>query len=74
MLASFVRLPLDVSRCRTVQDAHQSELKSIECLKMLVARSTEVLNLWKLLNEHQFYIIASKLSDVSTDKKYLLYM
>lgn len=69
MLASFARSPLDASRRTAVQDAYQSESKSIECLKQLVVRSAEVFNLWKLLSEHQFYIIASKLNDVSTDQK-----
>lgn len=65
MLASFAKIPMDVSRRTAVQDAQQSESKSIECLKQLVVRSAEVFNLWKLLSEHQFYIIANKLSDVS---------
>lgn len=64
MLANYSRIPLDVSRRTTLQDAHQSESKSIECLKQLVVRSAEVFNLWKLLSEHQFFIIANKLSDV----------
>lgn len=64
MLASFAKLPMDISRRTTIQDAYQSESKSIECLKQLVVRSAEVFNLWKLLSEHQFYIIANKLSDV----------
>lgn len=65
MLASYTRIPLDTSRRTVIQDAYQSESKSIECLKQLVVRSAEVFNLWKLLSEHQFYIIANKLSEVS---------
>lgn len=65
MLASYARIPLDTSRRTAIQDANQSESKSIECLKQLVNRSAEVFNLWKLLSEHQFYIIANKLSEVS---------
>lgn len=64
MLANYTRVPLDGSRRTTVQDAHQSESKSIDCLKQLVVQSAEVFNLWKLLSEHQFYIIANKLSEV----------
>lgn len=64
MLANYSRIPLDVSRRTALQDAHQSESKSIECLKQLVVRSAEVFNLWKLLSEHQFFIIANKLSEV----------
>lgn len=56
---------MDASRRTAVQDAHQSETRSLECLKQLVVRSAEVFNLWKLLSEHQFYVIANKLSDVS---------
>ena len=65
ILANYTKTQLDVSRRTTTQNAHQSELKSIECLKQLVVRSAEVFNLWKLLSEHQFYIIANKLNDVS---------
>lgn len=67
MLASYTRIPLDASRRTSVQDAHQSESKSIECLKQLVLRSAEVFNLWKLLSEHQFYTIANKLTVVSAN-------
>ncbi|XP_027852690.1 nuclear pore complex protein Nup155-like [Aphis gossypii] len=63
MLANYTKVPLDVSRRPAAHDAHQSESKSIECLKKLVVRSAEVFNLWKLLSEHQFYIIANKLID-----------
>lgn len=66
MLANYARIPLDASRRTAIQDANQSESKSLECLKQLVIRSAEVFNLWKLLSEHQFYTIANKLSDVST--------
>lgn len=66
MLASYAKVTLDASKRTTVQDAHQSETKSIECLKQLVVYSAEVFNLWKLLSEHQFYVIANKLSEVST--------
>lgn len=66
MLASYTRIPLDAYKnTTTIQDARQSESKSIDCLKQLVVQSAEVFNLWKLLSEHQFYIIANKLSDVS---------
>jgi len=65
MLANYTKIQLDVSRRTATQDAHQSESKSIECLKQLVVRSAEVFNLWKLLSEHQFYNIANKLIDVS---------
>jgi len=65
ILANYTKTQLDVSRRTATQDAHQSESKSIECLKQLVVRSAEVFNLWKLLSEHQFYIIANKLNDVS---------
>lgn len=68
MLASYGKVTLDASKRTTIQDAQQSETKSIECLKQLVVYSAEVFNLWKLLSEHQFYIIANKLSDVSTDQ------
>jgi len=68
MLANYSRIPLDTSRRTAIQDAHQSESKSIECLKQLVVFSAEVFNLWKLLSEHQFHIIAKELIDVS--KKY----
>lgn len=71
MLASYAKLPLDASRRTTTQDAYQSESKSLECLKQLIVRSAEVFNLWKLLSEHQFYIIANKLSDVSSHTKLL---
>jgi len=64
MLANYTKVPLDVTRRPAAHDAHQSESKSIECLKKLVVRSAEVFNLWKLLSEHQFYIIANKLIDV----------
>jgi len=73
MLASYAKLPLDASRRTAAQDAYQSESKSLECLKQLIVRSAEVFNLWKLLSEHQFYIIANKLSDVSTHTK-LIYI
>jgi nuclear pore complex protein Nup155 len=65
MLGSYTKATLDASKRTIVQDANQSETKSIECLKQLVVYSAEVFNLWKLLSEHQFYIIASKLSEVS---------
>ncbi|XP_050544932.1 nuclear pore complex protein Nup155 isoform X2 [Daktulosphaira vitifoliae] len=63
MLASYSKISNDISRRPATQDAYQSESKSIECLKQLVTRSAEVFNLWKLLSEHQFYIIANKLND-----------
>ncbi|KAF0760027.1 nuclear pore complex protein Nup155-like [Aphis craccivora] len=63
MLANYSRIPLDTSRRTAIQDAHQSESKSIECLKQLVVSSAEVFNLWKLLSEHQFYTIANELID-----------
>ncbi|XP_060869105.1 nuclear pore complex protein Nup155-like isoform X2 [Metopolophium dirhodum] len=63
IFANYTKTQLDVSKRTATQDAHQSESKSIECLKQLVVRSAEVLNLWKLLSEHQFYIIANKLND-----------
>jgi nuclear pore complex protein Nup155 len=72
MLANYSRIPLDTSRRTAIQDAHQSESKSIECLKQLVVFSAEVFNLWKLLSEHQFHIIAKELIDVS--KKYKNYL
>jgi len=65
MLANYTRIPFDASKRTAAQDAHQSESKSIECLKQLVVRSAEVFNLWKLLSEHQFYVIAKELIDVS---------
>jgi len=65
MLENHTKTPSDVSKRTAVQDAQQSESKSIECLKQLVVRSAEVFNLWKLLSEHQFYLIANKLIDVS---------
>lgn len=73
MLASYSKMPLDVSRRTTLQDAQQSESKSLECLKQLVVYSAEVFNLWKLLSEHQFYIIANKLSDVSVNTKFVIH-
>jgi len=72
MLANYTKVPLDVSRRPAAHDAHQSESKSIECLKKLVVRSAEVFNLWKLLSEHQFYIIANKLIDVRKLEKLTL--
>ncbi|XP_025209018.1 nuclear pore complex protein Nup155-like isoform X2 [Melanaphis sacchari] len=63
MLANYSRIPIDTSRRTATQDAHQSESKSIECLKQLVVCSAEVFNLWKLLSEHQFHIIANELID-----------
>lgn len=70
MLANYSRIPLDVSRRTALQDAHQSESKSIEYLKQLVAHSAEVFNLWKLLSEHQFFTIANKLSDVCSNQNF----
>lgn len=70
MLASYTRIPLDVSKRTVLQDAYQSESKSIECLKQLVVCSAEVFNLWKLLSEHQFYVIASKLSEVNLNQNH----
>lgn len=72
MLASYTRIPLDASKRTTVQDAYQSESRSIDCLKQLVVQSAEVFNLWKLLSEHQFFIIANKLSDVSVKFSYAI--
>ncbi|CAI6369245.1 unnamed protein product [Macrosiphum euphorbiae] len=63
MLANYTRIPFDASKRTAAQDAHQSESKSIECLKQLVVRSAEVFNLWKLLSEHQFFMIAKELLD-----------
>ncbi|KAL5232826.1 hypothetical protein ACI65C_000236 [Semiaphis heraclei] len=63
MLANYTRIPFDVSKRTAAQDAHQSESKSIECLRQLVVRSAEVFNLWKLLSEHQFNVIAKELKD-----------
>lgn len=74
MLGSYTKATLDALKRTTIQDAHQSETKSIECLKQLVVYSAEVFNLWKLLSEHQFYIIASKLNEVSTNQKKVIYL
>ncbi|XP_015372250.1 PREDICTED: nuclear pore complex protein Nup155-like [Diuraphis noxia] len=63
MLANYTRIPFDASKRTATQDAHQSESKSIECLKQLVVRSAEVFNLWKLLSEHQFNVIVKGLMD-----------
>ncbi|XP_050420634.1 nuclear pore complex protein Nup155 isoform X2 [Adelges cooleyi] len=63
MLANFTKIPTDMSRRTIVQDPYYSESKSIDCLKQLVTRCAEVFNLWKLLSEHQFYIIANKLNE-----------
>lgn len=74
MLANYTRTPLDASRRPATQDANKSESKSLDCLKQLVVRSAEVFNLWKLLSEHQFYIITNKLSDVRIKQRILLFI
>ncbi len=53
-------------------DLYQQEKKSLLALKLFVARAGEILNLWKVLYDHQFHLLAATLSPVCTFFKNLL--
>lgn len=50
---------------RMLQELYAQEKKSLLALKSFVSRASEVLNLWKMLYDHQFNLVASTLSLVS---------
>lgn len=50
---------------RMLHDLYLQEKKSLLALRSFVGRANEVLNLWKVLYDHQFNLVASTLSPVS---------
>ncbi|XP_065211453.1 nuclear pore complex protein Nup155 isoform X2 [Planococcus citri] len=47
---------------RLLQELYVQEKKSLLALKSFVSRASEVLNLWKMLFDHQFNLVAATLS------------
>lgn len=52
-----------------LHDLYVHEKKSLQALKLFVGRANEILNLWKVLYDHQFHLVAVTLSAV---RKFLL--
>lgn len=49
---------------RMLHDLYMQEKKSLNALKSFVARASEILNLWRVLYDHQFNLLATTLSAV----------
>lgn len=49
---------------RMLHDLYLQEKKSLNALKSFVSRASEILNLWRVLYDHQFHLVAATLSPV----------